>query len=94
MASEITCMFIFSLSTCSSSLIYCPLCCARSALLYVEHVCWKEGVAISIAQSLLSSAWCGKRSGARRDASRAPLQFSPNGDGAWCFLMNSLGAEK
>lgn len=73
MASEMTCRFVFSLSTCSSSLIYRPLCCARSALFYVEHVHWKEGVAINIANSLLSVAWCGKRSGLRTDASRATL---------------------
>ena len=73
MASEMTCMFVFSLSTSSSSLIYHALCCARSTLLCVEHVHWKEGVAINIAKPLLSSAWCGKRSGLRRDASRATL---------------------
>lgn len=71
MACEMTRMFIFSPSTSSCSLIDCALCCARSTLFYVEHVHWKEGAAINIAKPLLSSAWCGKRSGVRRGAGRA-----------------------
>lgn len=70
MASEMTSMFILLLSTCSSSLTYHPLCCARSAVFQVEHVHWKEGEAINIAKPLLNGAWCGKRRVLRRDASR------------------------